>query len=91
MAPQDKGRWKKCDLEIHHPDKSVAHKWSLLNAYIHEYHEVEHRGPEQVGAGAGGGGFYLNLIIRGQLLNTTDYDGKNIQTIAAGAAPANAS
>lgn len=91
LAPQDKTRWKKCDLEIQHSDKSTAHKWSLLNAYIHEYQEVEHRNQDQVSTGAGGGGFYLRLVIRGKLLDGVDYDGKNIETIAAGSAPANAS
>ena len=91
MAKMDKTRWKKCDLEIHNRDGSLAHKWSLLNAYIAEYTEVEHPGSAEISEGAGEGGFYLEMTIRGHMLEATDYDGKNVQTVAAGAAPANAS
>lgn len=91
MAKQDKSRWKKSDLEIYHRDGSLAHKWSLLNSYIHSYSEVEHPGGTETIQGAGEGGFFLNLVIRGHMLEATDYDGKNVQTVAAGAAPPNAS
>jgi hypothetical protein len=91
MAKQDKTRWKKCDLEIDNKDGSLAHKWSILNAYIHTYSEVEHPGGSETTTGAGEGGYYLNIVIRGQPQEATDYTGTNVMTVAAGAAPANAS
>jgi len=90
MAKQDKTRWKKSDLEVYNRDGSLAHKWSLLNSYIHEYSEVEHPGSTETTQGAGEGGFYLNMTIRGHMLEANDYDGKNVMTVAAGIAPANA-
>ena len=90
MAKMDKTRWKKCDLEIHNRDGSLAHKWSLLNAYVHEYTEVEHPGASETTSGAGEGGFYLALKIRGHMLEANDYDGKNVMTVAAGVAAVNA-
>jgi hypothetical protein len=91
MAKQDKTRWKKSDLEIYNKDNSLAHKWSLLNSYVASYSEVEHPGGQETVAGAGEGGYFLNIVIRGHMQEATDYTGINVQTVAPGAAPANAS
>ena len=91
MAKQDATRWKKSDLIIKNKDGSTAHTWSMLNSYIHSYSEVEHPGAGDVGEGAGIGGYYLRIVIRGHAQEATDYTGVNVMTVAAGAAPANAS
>jgi hypothetical protein len=82
LAKQSADRFKKCELVINHNNNQVAHTWTILNAYVAEYEEVEH--PSAVHEGAGEGGFYLSLVIRGHQLEVKDYTGENVMTVAKG-------
>ena len=82
LAPQSLDRFKKCELVINHNNKQVAHTWTLLNAYVAEYEEVEH--PSAITDGAGESGFHLRLVIRGHMLEVKDYTGENVMTVAKG-------
>ncbi len=82
LAKQSTDRFKKCELIIYHNNNQVAHTWTLLNAYVHHYEEVEH--PGDVSSGAGEGGFYLDVVIRGHMLEAKDYTGDNVMTVAKG-------
>lgn len=82
LAKQGPDRFKRCELVIYHSNLDVAHTWTLPNAYVHNYEEVEH--PGEVGGGAGEGGYYLNVVIRGQVLEAKDYTGENVMTVAKG-------
>ena len=82
LAAQSADRFKKCELVIYNSNKQVAHTWNILGAYVHTYDEVEH--PSAVNDGAGEGGYYLNLVLRGHMLEAKDYTGTNIMTVAKG-------
>jgi hypothetical protein len=82
MAKQGDGRFKKCELVINHSNNQVAHTWTLLNAYLHKYEEVEH--PGDTADGAGEGGYYLDLLIRGHMQEAKDYTSENVMTVAKG-------
>lgn len=85
MAPQGPERFKKCELIIYQSNKQVAHTWTLLNAYIHEYDEIEH--PDSALTDSSGeGGYLLNLVIRGLMLEGKDYTGDNVMTVGKGEA-----
>jgi hypothetical protein len=89
LAPHGPARWKTVELKTLDRSHVVNHTWTLHKAYVHRYHEVEFP------AGSGNEtdqGNYLEIILRGTLLhNNTDYDGKNILSVAAGEAEANPS
>jgi len=82
LAPQSADRFKKVELVIFNSDKSPAHTWTILGAYVHSHEEVEH--PEGVAGGSGEGGYYLKLVCRGHMLEAADYKGDNVMTVAAG-------
>ena len=82
LAKQSADRFKKCELIIYHNNDQIAHTWTILNAYVHSYEEVEHPGDTTTGAGEGG--FYLVLLIRGHMLEAKDYTGDNVMTVAKG-------
>jgi len=82
LAKQSEARFKKCELQIKNNNDQLAHTWTILNAYIHEYEEVEH--PGAVADTSGEGGFYLRLVIRGHMLEAKDYTGENVMTVAKG-------
>ena len=81
LAKQSADRFKKCELIVHQNNAQIAHTWTLLNAYIHKYEEVEHPGEIE---GSGEGGFYLDLVIRGHMQEAKDYTGENVMTVAKG-------
>jgi hypothetical protein len=85
MAKQSVDRFKNCELVIKHHNDKIAHTWTLLNAYVHEYEEVEH--PGTGGEAAGEGGYHLDLIIRGQIKEAGDYTGENVMTVKPGVEP----
>ena len=82
LAKQSTDRFKKCELIVYNSNNQVAHTWTLLSAYVHSYEEVEH--PSAVNDGAGEGGFHLDLILRGHMLEAKDYNSTNIMTVAKG-------
>jgi hypothetical protein len=85
MAKQSVDRFKNCELVIKHSNDKIAHTWTLLNAYLHEYEEVEH--PATGGEAAGEGGYHLDLTIRGQIKEGGDYTGENVMTVKPGVEP----
>ena len=84
LAPQSKDRFKKAELVIYNSDKSPAHTWTILGAYVHMHEEVEH--PEGIAGGSGEGGYHLRLVLRGHMLEAKDYTGDNVMTVAKGEA-----
>jgi hypothetical protein len=82
LAKQSADRFKKCELIVYNNNLQPAHTWTLLNAYVASYEEVEH--PGDVNAGAGEGGFFLDLVVRGAMLESKDYTGDNVMTVAKG-------
>lgn len=82
LAKQSTDRFKKTELIIYNNNLQPAHTWTLLNAFVAKYEEVEHPGAD--GSGAGEGGFFLSLLIRGVVPEGKDYTGENILTVAKG-------
>lgn len=89
LAKQSADRWKRCELVVNHSNGQVAHKWTLLNAYVHNFEEVEH--PGDTGPLSGEGGYYVHLVIQGSMPENVDYSGENVMQIAAGEARTDAS
>jgi hypothetical protein len=81
LAPQGPDRFKRCELVIYNRDKSQAHTWTLLKAYVHEYREVEFPAGD---TSHPSNQPYIRLLIRGTLLHPGDYDGTNVMTVAPG-------
>lgn len=82
LAKVSADRWKKCELIIYNNNLQPAHTWTLVNAYVASFEEVEH--PGDITAGAGEGGFYLDLVVRGTIPEGKDYSGDNVMTVAKG-------
>lgn len=82
LAKQSTDRFKKCELVIYNNNLQAAHTWTILNAYVASYEEIEH--PSNVSDGAGEGGHHLELTIRGSMLEAKDYTGDNVMTVAKG-------
>ena len=87
LAPHSAGRWKTVEVQTMDRSRVVNHTWTLHKAYVHSYTEKEF--PPQSGSATDQGN-YVELVIRGTLVhNNVDYDGKNVLTVAAGAAEPN--
>jgi len=82
LAPQGPDRFKRCELVVHNRDKTQAHTWTLLKAYVHSYEEVEF--PAGDAAQYPSNQPYIRLLIRGTLLSPEDYNGQNVMTVAPG-------
>jgi hypothetical protein len=81
LAPQSSDRFKKCELIVQQETNETAHTWTLVNAYVKLYEEVE-GAKRQFDEGEAGR--FLRLIIRGQKAENTDYNGTNVMTCAKG-------
>jgi hypothetical protein len=85
MAKADLTRFKKCILEVHHRDATVAHTWTLTKAFVYSYTESEFPalgGP----AFTTDAGNCIHVVIRGDVLHAEDYDGKNVMQVVEGKA-----
>ena len=89
LAKQSADRFKKCELVIKNRTDEEAHTWTLLNAFVASYDEVEH--PATDASGSHEGGYFLDLTLRGHMQEALNYTGDNIMQVKAGKAPTTAS
>jgi hypothetical protein len=89
LAKQSPQRFAKVELKIFHREATVAHTWTIPNAFIAFYDETEHPGTDV--AGSSEGGYFTDITFRGHMPESKDYDGTNVMTCKAGEPPKTAS